>query len=141
MIEQTATVVSIDDEQIWLDVERQSSCSGCKLRNGCGTGLLSRHVGKRFSRLAVPRTENVQVGEQVQVQIAEKELLSGALMMYLLPLAGLIGGAGLVTMLSGPAWLEIASGLGGLAAGFVWLRHYFSHRQDSIQTQLTERKT
>lgn len=141
MIRQPATVVSIDDQQIWLDVERQSSCSGCKLRNGCGTGLLARHVGRRFSRLAVPRTENLQVGEQVEVQIAEKELLHGALMMYLLPLLGLIGGAGLVNILTGPAWLEVTAGMVGLTTGFVWLRHYFSHRQNSIHTQLIEGKT
>lgn len=141
MIEQSARVVSIDDQQIWLEVERQSSCSGCKLRNGCGTGLLSRHVGQRFSRLAVPRTKNVQVGEQVQIQIAEKGLLHGALMMYLLPLLGLIAGAGLVNLMAGPAWLEIISGLGGLTIGFIWLRHYFKYHQDSMQTQLIERKT
>lgn len=141
MIEQPATVVSIDEQQIWLDVERQSTCSGCKLRSGCGTGLLSRHVGQRFSRLAVPRTQNLQVGEQVHVQIAEEELLQGALMMYLLPLLGLIAGAALVNLMSGPAWLEIISGLTGLTLGFIWLGRYFSQRQHKMQTQLTERKT
>lgn len=141
MIEQPATVVKIDAKQIWLDVERQSTCSGCKLRNGCGTGLLSRHVGQRFSRLVVPRTQNLQVGEQVQVQIAEKELLHGALMMYLLPLLGLIGGAALVNVVSGPAWLEIIGGVSGLIAGFIWLGRYFSQNQHNMQTQLTERKT
>ncbi|THF54438.1 MAG: polyurethanase, partial [Methylophaga nitratireducenticrescens] len=49
MIEQKAKVIRSDESTIWLQTERQSTCDKCQVKKGCGTGLLSEHVGRRFS--------------------------------------------------------------------------------------------
>ena len=70
MIKQQAKVVSCDDNKVWLEAERQSTCGQCQVRKGCGTGLLANHVGKRFSRIEVAKTDDVTVGQQVELRIS-----------------------------------------------------------------------
>jgi len=86
MIEQQATVIEIKDDTIWLQAERQSTCGQCQIKQGCGTGLLAKHVGQRFSKIAVNNTTDVSIGQHVTVAIPEQTLLQGAALMYLLPL-------------------------------------------------------
>ena len=78
MIEQKATVVAIEPDVIWVEAQRQSTCGSCQVRQGCGTGLLAKHVGKRFNRIAVPNNKTVMIGQQVTVAIPEDALLQGA---------------------------------------------------------------
>jgi len=55
MIEQQATIVEVDGDTVWLQAERESTCSNCQVKQGCGTGLLSKHVGKKEIRC--PQTD------------------------------------------------------------------------------------
>ena len=75
MIKQKATVIATDDTTIWLDAERESTCSQCQVKKGCGTGMLANHVGKRFSRISVEKHSDVMVGQQVQLGLPEESLL------------------------------------------------------------------
>jgi sigma-E factor negative regulatory protein RseC len=138
MIEQKATVISRDGNIVWVEAERQSTCGQCAARKGCGTGLLAKHVGQRFSRIAVNTDQELQIGQPVLVSIPEQALLSGAVMMYLLPLLALFGFAMLTRMLGGGELLQIVSGLIGLCAGFFWVRQKVRDNNPGIQVQSTE---
>ena len=63
MIEQKATVASRSGEQVWVEAERQSTCGQCQARRGCGTALFSKHVGTKFSRLAVKDGGGLRVSD------------------------------------------------------------------------------
>lgn len=138
MIEQKATVISRDGQRVWVEAERQSTCGQCAARKGCGTGLLAKHVGQRFSRIAVDTDEDLQIGQQVMVSIPEQALLSGALMMYLLPLVVMFAAAMLARMSGLGELAEILAGLLGLCAGFFWVKRQIKGRNPGIRVQTTE---
>lgn len=138
MIEQKATVISRDGQRVWVEAERHSTCGQCAARKGCGTGLLAKHVGQRFSRIAVDTDEDLQIGQQVMVSIPEQALLSGALMMYLLPLVVMFAAAMLARMSGLGELAEILAGLLGLCAGFFWVKRQIKGRNPGIRVQTTE---
>jgi sigma-E factor negative regulatory protein RseC len=138
MIEQKATVVSRDEHQIWLEAERQSTCSQCQARKGCGTGLLAKHVGRRFSRIAVPADNDLRLGQQVKVSIPEQALLSGAFMVYMLPLLLMFAAAALVRFMHFGELAEIVAGLLGMAAGFYGVKTRLKRRNADIRVEITE---
>jgi sigma-E factor negative regulatory protein RseC len=138
MIEQKATVVSYDDNLVWVEAERQSTCGQCQARKGCGTGLLAKHVGQRFSRIAVSTDQKLTIGQQVIVSIPEQALLSGAVMMYLLPLLSLFAFAIISRVLGGGELVQIVTGLIGLCAGFFLVKHHVSEKSPGIRVQSTE---
>jgi sigma-E factor negative regulatory protein RseC len=141
MISQKATVVAIETDRIWVEAERQSTCGGCQIRQGCGTGLLAKHVGKRFNRIAVPNNKTVKIGQQVTVAIPEDALLHGAFMMYLLPLLAMFAGAGLARWLTWNETLQIAAGLAALFGGFLWVASRLKQKNAVIPTQIIEETT
>lgn len=138
MIEQKATVISRDGDIVWVEAERQSTCGQCQARKGCGTGLLARHVGQRFSRLAVATDQKLEIGQQVTVSIPEQALLSGALIMYLLPLLFLFAAAVLARVAGVGELAQIAAGLLGLCAGFYWVKRQIKGHSPGVQVQTTE---
>ncbi len=138
MIEQKAKVVDIDDKTIWLDAERKSTCSGCAAKQGCGTGILENHVGKRFSRIAIDKRETVNVGQQMQLAIPEEALLQGAFMMYLVPLLSMFLFAGIATSLGATTLLETIAGITGLIAGLFLVKKKFEHKKIDIQASVIE---
>tara|TARA_R110002111_G_scaffold25053_1_gene55301 strand:+ start:964 stop:1383 length:420 start_codon:yes stop_codon:yes gene_type:complete len=138
MIKQQATVIEVDDETIWLQAERQSTCSQCQVKQGCGTGMLAKHVGKRFSKIAVNKTVETTVGQVVTIAIPEQALLEGAVRMYLLPLALLL----LFSIMARAGQLgeaiEIIAGLGGFAGGCIWVKHSLKNKKDDFQAKVVE---
>lgn len=140
MIEQKATVVRSDDSTIWLQAERQSTCDKCQVKKGCGTGLLSEHVGRRFSTIAVPKKHIVEPGQHMNVSIPEEALLHGAFMMYLLPILFMFAGAGLSRLMFANELLEIIGGLAGLMFGFYLVKNRLKNQKIAIETQIIEEK-
>lgn len=138
MIEQKATVISRDAHQVWVEAERQSTCGQCQARKGCGTGLLAKHVGQRFSRIAVSTNENLKVGQHVIVSIPEQALLSGAFMMYLLPLLLMFAAATVARMTNSGELLEILAGLSGLVAGFYFVKTRLKNKNTGVQVKTIE---
>ncbi len=138
MIEQKATVVSYDEKTIWLEAERQSTCDGCQVKKGCGTGLLAKHVGKRFSRIAVAKTMDVHIGQQVQLAIPEESLLQGAVLMYILPLIMMFAFSAIAQTLNVSEALEIIAGIAGLLIGFYWVRIRLQRQTDGLQAKIVE---
>ncbi len=138
MIEQQAVVTQCDDKTVWLKAERQSTCSACQLKQGCGTGLLSNHVGKRFSEIMVDKTSDVHVGQQVQLAIPEQTLLQGAMLMYIVPLILLFIFASIAKTLNFNAFFEIFSGLSGLFIGFYLVRLRLKNRKYDVQAKIKE---
>ena len=86
MITENAIVVSIDNNQTWIETQRKSVCGQCAANKGCGTSVLSKVIGNKFSKMKVINKINAQVGDEVVVALNEQSLLKGAFMTYLLPL-------------------------------------------------------
>jgi sigma-E factor negative regulatory protein RseC len=128
MIEETAHVVEAEGEYAWVETERRSSCSSCSAK-GCGTGALSKILGRRSPQLKVLNPIDAKAGDEVVLGIREQALLKGSLAVYIVPLLAMLAGALLGDALA-PQWesepetLSMLFGLLGLVAGFLWLRRY-----------------
>jgi sigma-E factor negative regulatory protein RseC len=140
LIEQQAVVTQYDDKTVWLEAERESTCSSCQMKQGCGTGLLSNHVGNRFSQIAVNKIADVQLGQQVKLIIPEQALLQGAMLMYIFPLVLLFLFAALAKVVNLNEFMEIFAGFSGLFIGFYIVRLRMRNRKDNIQTTIVEIK-
>ena len=138
MIEQKAKVVAVDDKTIWLDAQRQSTCSGCAAKQGCGTGILEKHVGKRFSRIAIDKQDAVNIGQHMQLAIPEEALLQGAFMMYLVPLLSMFVFAMLASAVGANTLMETMAGITGLFAGLFVVKKKFENKKIDIQASVIE---
>lgn len=138
MIEQSAKVIKFDKDMVWLEAERQSTCSGCKVRQGCGTGMLAKHVGQRFSNIAVMKIGDVALGQQVQLAIPEEALLQGAFLMYILPLILMFILSASAQALHFNEAIEIFAGLSGLLIGFYWVKTHLAKKKDGFQARIVE---
>jgi sigma-E factor negative regulatory protein RseC len=125
-MEEQGVVVSVADGWATVRVQRQSTCGSCSARSGCGNGVLSEVLGRRALELRVPDRERLQPGDRVTLGIRDRSLVSGAVVMYLLPLAGLIGVAAVLSILMPGVteiWL-ILGGLSGFALGLLAVRRW-----------------
>lgn len=140
LIEQRAKVIGFEGKNVWLQTEKQSTCGQCKLKQGCGTGLLEQHVGQKFSKLSVTTDEQIELDQQVTVSVAEKDLLRSALLMYLLPLVMLILFASTARSLEVNSGVEAVAGVLGLLFGFAVVRLSWKNKESSIVVLVREEK-
>lgn len=128
MIEESAHVVESEGEYAWVESERRSSCGSCSAK-GCGTGALSKILGRRTQRMKVLNPVGAKPGDEVVLGIREQALIKGSLAVYIVPLLAMMAGALLGHALA-PQWgadtegMSALLGLGGLVVGFLWLSRY-----------------
>ncbi len=118
MIEAKAQVIRTEPGFAWVEPERDGGCGHCAMRAGCGTRVLGEVLGRRAAALRVRDPLGTMPGEYVVVAIGDEVLLTRSLLMYGLPLGGLLFGAGLAEALLGVDWGTALGGGLGLAAGF-----------------------
>ncbi len=145
MVEQQATVMSIEGDQLVLQAETRSSCQSCEVKSGCGTSVLAKWVGKKFTRFQAKNTVQASVGDQVVVGLSESALLQGSLAIYFLPLLGMIVFALAADILLSPGSshdLVVAlSAFAGFGVALVVCRSYLAnHRLKEDLTPVVLRK-
>ena len=86
MITETAIVVSIENNQTWVETQRKSACGQCSANKGCGTSVLSKVIGNKLTKIKAINNIDAQVGDEVLIGLNEQSLLKGAFMTYMLPL-------------------------------------------------------
>lgn len=145
MLRETGRVVAIDDDGVWVETIRRSTCGACAARKGCGHGLLERHAGSRRGLVRVlpgPRlaARECRVGDQVLIELPESVVLKGSLTVYALPLVVMLSGAALSRPLVGGDSAAVIGAVGGLALGLALVRwHGRRHRDDRrLQPALAE---
>lgn len=129
MIEEQGRVVDIDNEGVWIEVEKQSACAACSARAGCGQRLLAeRSAAKRVVICVENRADvSVSVDDRVVVGIEEGAFMKASLALYLLPLLTLIAGAGIADLLQWSEGVVAIFGLSGLLAGLLAVRYISRH--------------
>jgi sigma-E factor negative regulatory protein RseC len=139
MIETRAIVIRLEGKEALVESTQGGGCGNCDSENGCGSGKLSQLFCSTPRRFRVRNDANAQVGSLVQVTLEEGVLLRSALLMYLLPLALLLGGA-----LAGAQWANddvnsdawsAIGGLIGLSLGFVLVKVISLRRRLSAVAQ------
>jgi sigma-E factor negative regulatory protein RseC len=123
MLDRVGTVQSMRDGIAILAFGPASGCASCAHGRGCGIGpLVSLFRSTRVDamQLSVP-VGHLRIGDRVKVRLSGAGLIRAAGIAYILPLAGLFGGAAISgAVFSGAGDLAQVSGAGiGLATS--WL--------------------
>lgn len=124
MLEAEGVVVKAGPEGVFVETSRTSACGSCSSQGNCGTTTLSQLLGSKKSAFKVLDPIGTRVGERVVIGLEEVALLKSSLLVYLLPLALLLAGAILGSLLA-PAHQDAYAGWGalsGLILGFVALK-------------------
>ena len=119
MITESATVIRCQDKRAVVEIQRQSVCGHCELESSCGTGAIGRLLGNRRKPLAIDTDQELQPGDQVVLAIPEARLVRASLLIYGLPLLGmLIFGLLAHTLFALQEWLIVVAAIAGFAGGF-----------------------
>ena len=141
MIEETALVLEVRDQQVLLETQRKTACQSCSVKSGCGTSTLAKVVGNRSSQFIVENTINAHEGDQVIVAVDENALVQGSLLIYLLPLIFMLT-AGIITeFLFATESLTILLSIAGFLLSAIFVRYILSAGglKKSIQPHLIRR--
>lgn len=113
-------IVSLGQGTATVAVERTAACPRCAAGKGCGAGLISGSRQPALLEVSVPPHTSVGEGDEVRLTLEPAHLLRASLLVYGLPLAGIVlmlaVGWLLARPLSDPE--AIAYACIGLAAGF-----------------------
>ncbi|WP_417615963.1 SoxR reducing system RseC family protein [Oceanisphaera sp.] len=93
MIEEIATVSAVYAGGVEVVCFSKSACGQCKQNSQCGTGLVSKALPGRDHRFRIATDLPLAVDQQVRIGIPELGLINSALLVYLLPLLFVLGGA------------------------------------------------
>ncbi|MEN4977777.1 SoxR-reducing system protein RseC [Erwinia billingiae] len=119
MMREWATVVSWNNGIATLHSEIKTSCSSCSARKGCGSHMLDKLGPKNAHVMKVASAEPLAAGQRIELGIAEKSLLSSALLVYMTPLVGLFIVAGLFQALFHTDIAAVSGALLGGVGGFI----------------------
>jgi len=131
MIEQNATVVQVLGDSVLISTQRQSGCNSCNVKGGCGTSLIGQLFPNRPRQQLLLPLDGLalrpKAGDRVLIGIDEGYLQKTTLLLYLVPLTGLLLGAlfgaylgGLPGSLFGSELMSILFCLLGLSVG-LWV--------------------
>ncbi len=144
MMFETGRVVAVETDGVWVETIRKTTCGSCAAQKGCGHGMMNRiSEGRRSLVRALPgriQPEQCTVDDEVRISIPEEVILRGSVVVYILPIVSMLGGAALGAWLAGGG--DLGGGLGavaGFAAGFGLVRwHAMTHRDDSSMQPVLE---
>lgn len=137
MIEEEAQVIDVDGDKLILQAQTQSACGSCSANKGCGTSLLAKVIGRKFTRFQAQNNVNAVVGDMVIVGIPEDALLKGSLVMYAVPVMGMLLSAlladfALAVSVESRDLMIAVSAIMGLVFGSLISKSYFQ-RPSNIQ--------
>jgi len=123
MIEETGRVVAVKGDEVWIETIRNSSCSGCSARSGCGQGLLAKVRDGSRSHIRLHTELQLAVDDEVILGLPEQAFIRSSFLAYGLPLISLIAAVLVADKVFGlvEPWV-IGAALLGLAAGFLAVR-------------------
>jgi len=126
MIEAAGRVVSVHDDRARVTVERQTACGGCAGKSGCGTRLLAEWLPQRQLSFDLDNRLGARVGDRVTIGLDEHRFQRYALLLYALPVFGLLAGAvsghAIFPVFGWSAELgSVFAGLLGVAAALAWV--------------------
>ena len=136
MIEEQGRVVAVELGAVWVETLRKSTCSSCSANAACGQGLMERlGVGRQRGYVRALCQLQLAVGDAVVIGVREDLLVRSSLLVYLLPLLGLLGAALLADGLGLSEPWVILGALAGLFATWLLVRWRASRVADDPALQ------
>jgi len=127
MIEEQATVLAVNGDQVSIEISRQSGCGHCSAKNTCGTSILDRFFNRNKNQMVLQSDLDISVGDEVIVGIEEGSLVKGSFIVYTLPLISMLVFPVVASGFTSSEAVSIFSALTGFIAGLFYVR-YFSRQ-------------
>ncbi len=105
MVKELGRVTGLVGNWALVEMQRQSTCSHCELSNGCGTGAVGRLLGHRRKPVMIKNEHHLRPGDSIILGLPEGAFLKASLLIYGLPLLGLIVGGMLALWITGESEL------------------------------------
>ena len=86
MIKEVGHIVKLEGEIAWVETQVTSTCNACAAKSNCGTSSIAKAFGDKSVVNQVLNDKGAVLGDRVQIGIPEESLVTGALLVYLLPL-------------------------------------------------------
>jgi sigma-E factor negative regulatory protein RseC len=90
MIEETAVVKSIENQQVEVLTTRASGCHQCNEADSCSTSVLAKFFGEKEISLRLHSDLLLKSGDKVVLGIEENAFIGLTFLMYFLPLCALL---------------------------------------------------
>jgi len=114
-------IVSIDNGSATVEVERIAACARCASGKGCGAGLLSGSTKAAVFEVSLSPHSHFSEGDEVSLKLEPAHLLRATILVYGLPLAGIVLGVSAGWLISRPLTDGVAAAfaVAGLVAGII----------------------
>ena len=123
MVTERAIVIRCQGGRAEVAVQRNSTCGGCELASGCGTGAIGRLLGNRQKPITIETDRALDPGTEVLLGLSERTIVRASCLIYGLPLIGLlVFSVFSQTVFAWPEWATVLAALTGLCAGFLLAR-------------------
>lgn len=134
MLTETGRIVAVEADRLWVETINRSTCGSCAAEKGCGQSLLARWAA-RSSYLPVwldgRDADDFQLNDVVTLGIPEDVVVKSSLLVYCLPLVGILAGVWLAATIWPGENGAIAGALSGLLGGGVLVKlHAYRTRRD-----------
>jgi len=90
MIEQVK-IIKVDSNRIWVEASGHEECSQCSTGEGCRNSKLFSLFSPQRKTFPLPKSNNYQVGDRLNLSFSSQGLLIAATLAYLIPVVLLLG--------------------------------------------------
>ncbi len=144
MIE-SGRVVAVETDALWVETAQKTTCGNCAAQKGCGQSLLQQLYPARSNHLrvllsaseadAAHTTEAYHIGDGVEFSLPDHIIVAGSLLVYLVPVIGLLLGGLLGGQLFVHELAIIASAFAGFASAAIGVRFYSASHSHAATLQ------
>jgi len=134
MIKETGRVVAIDSGFLWLETINRGTCGSCAAENGCGQSLLARWLSSsHYLKVGLDGRDpnSFHIDDEICIGIPENVVVVSSLLIYCLPLLGLIVGAAFGQTGYGTDLAATIGAIGGLVVSAMLVRVYTWYQRNN----------
>lgn len=138
MIKESGRVVAVEQNHIWLETIQRSTCGSCAGESTCGQNVLQRWMSRsRLLKVGLENNESahIKVNDVVTIGVPENLVVVNSLVLYCLPVIGLITGAGIANATIGGDGASVVGAIVGLCAGGLLVRAFSWMRRNNPNNQ------
>jgi sigma-E factor negative regulatory protein RseC len=92
-LNETALVTKQEGPLVWVATQSKLACSSCKVASSCGTGIIENYFSGKVFETLIENSLEAQVGDLVEISVPKSSLTLASILLYVLPLLGLVIGA------------------------------------------------
>lgn len=124
MLQEKGVVSDIVDGIAIVHTENKLACSSCQVSNSCGNGIVEKYLSEKIFTSEIPNILGAKIGDKVVIEIKKSSITRASLIVYFVPLLGLIFLSIIASFLGYSENITILFGLTGLFFGFLVTKYY-----------------